>query len=674
VHYNVISRLPCLLTRKPLMRHFTCAVILALIPTLAAAQEKTVVPPEKIATPPQNVKIEGMPPMPQSVLDGLSRYGQFRQALLQAWHPTKRQMVITTTLGTVAQLHYLDGPGRDRRQLTWYANGVSRDLVSPSFDPTDPGAFVFQYSPEGTEARALYRFDLATGGISLLVDSKTRFPHIWSRQGKWLAFDSSERNGKDRDLYIIQPSDPKSKRLLAQVDGTWSPEDWSPDGSMILMTEVFGNSENYLWRVDVKTGEKTPITKRGDGDKTIWYNARFSNDGKKVYAVSDRGGNGQTRIWRCNVAKCAWTPVTADGLVIDVDWGFEISPDGSMLATILDRGTSTELHLVDLTTLKTRLLPAIPRGIVTRLHWRPGSRELGFTFGSVKAQGDVYSVDTSLGTLARWTFSETTFNPDVLPIPEVIEWKSFDGQTISGVLYRPAMKFTGPRPVMIQIHGGPDFRERAQFRGRSNYLLNELGVAIIYPNVRGSIGFGRAFQDLDNGRGRDGAIKDIGALLDWVGGHPELDKDRIVLNGVSYGGWLALEAGIVYNDRIRGVIEGAGITDFVTFLEQTEAARQDNRRLEYGDERDPQMREYLKSISPITRASELRKPTLMIQAGKDTRVPVDQGRQLMQAMQASKTPVWYLEYPEANHDNLGQIGGDYLLASWMWFFKNFVLN
>jgi len=180
VHYNVISRLPCLLTRKPLMRHFTCAVILALIPTLAAAQEKTVVPPEKTATPPQNVKIEGMPPMPQSVLDGLSRYGQFRQALLQAWHPTKRQMVITTTLGTVPQLHYLDGPARDRRQLTWYANGVSRDFVSPSFDPTDPSAFVFQHSPDGSESRSLYRYDLATGEISQLVDSKTRFPHVWS--------------------------------------------------------------------------------------------------------------------------------------------------------------------------------------------------------------------------------------------------------------------------------------------------------------------------------------------------------------------------------------------------------------------------------------------------------------------------------------------------------------
>jgi dipeptidyl aminopeptidase/acylaminoacyl peptidase len=227
---------------------------------------------------------------------------------------------------------------------------------------------------------------------------------------------------------------------------------------------------------------------------------------------------------------------------------------------------------------------------------------------------------------------------------------------------------------MVSIHGGPDARERAQFRGRSNYLLNELGVAIIYPNVRGSLGFGRAFQDLDNGRGREGAVKDIGALLDWIGAHPEFDKDRVVLIGISYGAWLALESGIVYSDRIRGIIEGAGITDFVTFLEQTAPERQENRRQEYGDERDAATREYLKSISPIARASELKKPTLILHPGKDARVPVSQAQDLVKALKANNATVWYVEFSEANHDNLPVIGGNYLLASWMWFFRNFVLN
>ena len=345
-----------------------------------------------------------------------------------------------------------------------------------------------------------------------------------------------------------------------------------------------------------------------------------------------------------------------------------------MLAVVVDRGASSELQIIDVATLKPRMLSVPLKGTVSRIRWRPSSREVGFTLASVRGAGDVYSIDTSLGTLTRWTASETTFNADVLPAPEVVEWKSFDGQAISAILYRPGPKFSGPRPVVINIHGGPDLRERARWQGRSNYILNELGIAIIFPNVRGSTGFGRAFQQLDDGRLRGNAVKDIGALLDWIAARPDLDKDRVALLGVSSGGWLALQAGIAYNDRIRGVIEGAGITNFVTFLEGTDPARQENRRREYGDERDPQMREYLLSLSPTSHASRLKKPTFIIHPGKDPRVPVSQAQELLQALKANNANVWYVEFSDANHDNMPGIGGDYLLASWMWFFQKFLLN
>jgi dipeptidyl aminopeptidase/acylaminoacyl peptidase len=650
---------------------YLAAAVLALSVLAPGAQIE-----EKTVSPPANVKIDGMPPIPQSIADGLARYAQFRQAQMMAWHPTKRQVLITTALGATPQLHLVEGPGRNRRQLTWYPEGLPV-FENVSFDPADGNTFVFQYDPGGTELRSLYRYDLTTGETSLVTASKTRFLHVWSRQGKWLAYDSAERDGKDRDLYVIQPADPRTKRRLAEFDGAYAAEDWSPDGTALLASENLGNSESYLWRVDVKTGEKKAITPR-EGGKASWSNPRFSLDGKKVYAISDRQG-GDFRIWRCDVANCTWSPVTPEGMIVDIGnasstAGFELSPDGTSLAVVVDKGAYTDLQLFDLTTLKPRALPPMPKGVVTQLQWRPGSRELAFSFGSVKSYSDVYSIDASLGTMTRWTFSETTFNADVLPAPEVVEWKSFDGQTISGILYRPPQKFTGPRPVMIQIHGGPDLRERATFRGRSYYLLNELGVAIVYPNVRGSGGFGRKFAELDNGRGRDGAIKDIGALLDWIAARPDLDKSRVVLNGVSYGGWLALQAGIVYNSRIRGIIEGAGITDFVTFLEQTDAPRQENRRMEYGDERDPGMRQYLTSISPLAHAAELKKPTLILQAGKDARVPASQGQELVKALKANNAPVWYVEWPDANHDNLPPIGGDFLLDTWMWFFRSFVLN
>jgi len=657
------------------MRHSACAALVLLLSAVPQAwsQDKTVATPPSITT-------EGIPPIPQSIADGLAKYAQFRQAQMMAWNPSRRQILITTTLGSVPQLYSVDGPGRDRHQLTWFDRGVPV-FANVSFDPADGNTAIFQYDPAGSsELRSLYRYDMATGEISLVTESKTRYAHVWSRQGKWLAYDSAERNGKDRDLYVIQPSDPKSKRRLAEFDGAFDPQDWSPDGTSLLALEIPSNAETYIWRVDVKTGAKKALTPR-DGEKAAWWNARFSPDGRRVYAISDRQG-GEFRVWRCDVANCVWSAVTPAGMVVDASnssavAGFEIASDGTMMAVVVDKGSYTELQVIDLTTLKPRGLPAMPKGLVAQLRWRPASKEIAFSLSSIKSQGDVYSIDVALGTLTRWTTSETTFNPDVLPAPEVIEYKSFDGTPISAILYRPAAKFSGPRPVIVQLHGGPGSRQRIGFQGRSNYLLNELGIAIIWPNVRGSIGFGRTFEQMDDGKGRAGAIKDVGALLDWIGTRADLDKNRVMLGGGSYGGWLALEAGIVYNSRVRGIFEGAGITDFVTFLEKdTDSARQTNRRLEYGDERDPDMRSFLTSISPISRASELKKPTFILQPGKDIRVPVAQAHELLDALKANNATVWYAEFANADHDTFpGTIQNiDWMLDAWIAFFKAYLLN
>lgn len=650
------------------MRHFVCAAVLMLLPSLAVAQEKTV------AVPP-TIKLEGMPPIPQTIADDLARYTRFREAQLLTWHPTKRQILITTAFGGVPQIHSIAGPGMARTQLTWLPGaGVSR-LVSAGFDPADPNTVVFLRDPAGGESnKSLYRYDMTTGDVSLVAEAKTRYNLVWAKQGKWLAYDSSERNGKDRDLYVIQPSDPKTKRLLTQVEGPFSPQDWSPDGNSLLALEVFSNFETYIWLVDVTTGRKRALTPR-DGEKSSWDNPRFSSDGKKVYATSDKGDT--ARVYRCDIATGAWTPVTSAAEPVDSVDGFELSPDGSMIALLIDRVATNELQVVDLATMKPRTLTGLPKGVVySRLRWRPGSRELGFTIESLKARGDVYSVDASLGTVSRWTASEVSFNTDVLPAPEMVQWKGTDGTPLSGILYRPAARFTGPRPVVVTFHGGPDLEERIRFLGRSYYFLNELGTALLFPNVRGSRGFGRKFEQLDNLRGRDGVLKDVGVILDWIAAQPQFDKGRVVFSGASYGGWLALEAGAVYNDRIRGIIAGAAPTDFVAYMEQTDPARLDNRRREFGDERDPQMREYLMSISPVTKAAQMKKPTLLQHPGLDSRVGLGQAQELVKALQANHGIIWYQEYTNANHDNFpaSNANNDFALASWMWFMKTFVLN
>jgi dipeptidyl aminopeptidase/acylaminoacyl peptidase len=653
------------------MRHLICAVFFALVPCTAGAQEQQAIPF------PATVKAEGIPPIPGSIADDLARYAAFRDAQLVAWHPTKRQIVINTTFGQYPQLHLVDGPGRARTQLTFLPPGVPRattavPVPSASFDPADGNTVVIRRDATGgTEGYSLHRYDMSTGQITALNDSRSASgPAVWSRQGKWIAYRSSERNGTDRDIFVMQPSDPQTARRVGHTSGNWNVEDWSPDGSSLLVLEQASNTVSTIWKMEVATGERKALTPR-DGEPAGWGNARFSADGRYVYAVSDRGG--RLRVWRGAVATGAWTPVSGEADVVD---SFELSPDGLMIAIILDRGENTDLQVLDLGTLKPRSMPALGTGVMSQLMWRPGSRELAFTLASIKSQGDVYSVDTSLGTSTRWTFSEVSFNPDVLPTPEVIRWKSEDGLTISGILYRPSTRFTGPRPVMIALHGGPEARDRVRFQGRSNYFLNELGIAIIYPNVRGSIGFGRTFEEADNGKARVGAIKDVGALLDWIGARPDLDKTRVLIQGPSYGGYLALEASIVYADRIRCVMAGAAPTNLVTFLEQTSPARQAMRRVEYGDERDTDMRAFLLSISPISRAAELKRPTLIVHPGNDTRVPVSQAQELVKALKANNAPVWYLEFTGVGHDNFpGSVANnDLMLYCWTLFMKTYLLN
>lgn len=653
-------------------RPFWIAAVAVLLVLPAAAQEVSL-------PPPPGVKLEGVPPIPPEIAEGLARYADFSPAQFVSWHPSKRQVVIVTQEASGAQLSAVEAPGRAHAPLA--IEGTALASVWARFDPADPNSLVYvKDAGDGSEAYNLYRFDVAAGTSQLITDGKSRnaappLSHpVWARQGKWLAYDSTARNGKDRDLYVVQPADPSTAKKLGDFEGIWVPEDWSPDGNSLLVTNfVFSGVESYLWRIDVRSGERKPVSPQGE--KAVWENARFSNDGKTIFAMSNRGG-GVSRVWRSDAAG-VWLPVSAEH---DEVLQFEISPDGQMAAMVVDRGSTDVLQVVDLSTRKPRSLPVLPPGLISqdsRLMWRPGTREIAFSFQNPRTPGDVYSVDTSLGTITKWAAGQVSaFDPQTLPPPEVVKWKGFDGLEISGILYRAAAKFTGPRPVMINIHGGPLAASQPIYVGRSNYFLNELGISIIYPNYRGSSHFGPDFAAADDGKKRVGAIKDIGTILDWIATRPDLDKTRVMLTGASYGGYLSLEAGAEYNDRIRCIYEAVGQTNFVTFLEQTDPSRRDDRRHEFGDERDPDMRAFLLSISPVSHAAQLKTPLGIAHAANDTRVPVAQARELIDAVKKNGAPVWYMEYANAGHGDFPRTRADnnFNFACWILFAKMYLLK
>ncbi len=223
-------------------------------------------------------------------------------------------------------------------------------------------------------------------------------------------------------------------------------------------------------------------------------------------------------------------------------------------------------------------------------------------------------------------------------------------------VYKPAG--SGPHPVLINIHGGPEAQSQPIFSISTQQWI-ELGYAVITPNVRGSSGYGKTYLALDNGLKREDSVKDIGKLLDWIATQDELDASRIVLIGGSYGGYMVLSAMTHYNDRLRGAIDIVGISNFVTFLESTAEYRRDLRRPEYGDERDPEMREFLQKISPLNNAGKINKPMLIVQGQNDPRVPVTESEQMVAKIRANGGEVWYLVGLNEGHGFAKRDNADY---------------
>jgi dipeptidyl aminopeptidase/acylaminoacyl peptidase len=642
------------------MRYFLRALSILLLPTCAFAQQAALAPPERS-------RIDGVPPVPMTIVDRVSPYGQFRQARLLGWHPTERRILISTVFGNVSQIHEVRAPGGARSQLTFFRDGVTGGA---SYDPAGRYVLFRKDTSGGGEAMQLFRYDLESGAVTLLTDGRSRHGvPAWSHRRGLVAFTSTRRNGKDRDLYVMNPLDPGTARAVAEVDGGWDALDWSADDTQILALELIaGSTETRLWRIGVDSGQRTLVTPKA-APASRWTSAQFSADGRSVFALSDRESD-VLRIWRGDLASGSWVAVTEPGVAIE---GFAASPTGSTLAVVADRGAVSELQLLDADSRRRRVVSSVPPGVLSGLSWHRSGSAVAVEYAGARTARDVYAVDVKSLRLERWTASEIGgANLESLPDAELIEWKSFDGRMIPGILYRPAGRFTGPRPVIVNVHGGPELRERPRMLGRSNYFRNELGIAVIYPNIRGSSGYGQTFEHLDDGLKRGDAVKDIGALLDWIATRPELDKNRVMITGSSYGGYITLAAAIAYGDRIRCAFEGFGLSDFVAFLDGTDPSRRRDRLAEYGDPSDPKMREFLKSISPLTHAAQLKVPLFIVQGAKDTRVPLDQAEAMVKAVRANGTPVWYAVY-DMGHEEWTQAAVDYNTYAWVLFVQNYLI-
>jgi dipeptidyl aminopeptidase/acylaminoacyl peptidase len=647
------------------MRFLKAALLLLLAASFTAVEAQ-----ENVISPADNLVVEGVPKIPAALAEELNRYTEFRYGALSSWHPTRREMLISTRLADTAQVHLLKFPGGARTQLTFFKDSTG----GASYQPTRGDYFVFSKGVGGNENYQKYRYDFASGTITLLTDGKSRNTGgAWNNAGNVYAYQSTRRSGEDVDIWVMNPADTKSDRPLAQLKGGgWGVNEFSPDDKQLLVSEFISANESYLWLMNAATGEKTLITPKGEGEKVLYGAAQFSKDGKGLYVTTDRESEFQ-RLAYIDLATKTHTYLTPS-LKWDVDF-FSLSWDGKTIAFVTNEDGVSVLHLLDTVSRKEIPAPKLPAGVIGSLDWHQNNRDLGFGMESARATYDTYSLDVKTGKIDRWTESETGgINTQEFSLPEVVRWKTFDDKMISGLYFKPPAKHTGKRPVIVDIHGGPEGQARPWFQAETNYLVNELGVAVIQPNVRGSTGYGKTFVKLDNGFLRENSYKDIASLFDWIKTRPDLDANRIMVMGGSYGGFMTLAVATFYADRICCALDIVGPSNFVTFLENTSAYRRDLRRVEYGDERDPKMREFLNRIAPLNNAEKIVKPLFVVQGGNDPRVPLSESEQIVKTLRKQSTPVWYLMAKDEGHGFARKQNRDFLFYATVLFVKEYLLK
>jgi dipeptidyl aminopeptidase/acylaminoacyl peptidase len=633
-------------------------IALALIPTSVVAADMA---------RPEAMVVDGAPPVPESLARQVSPYLQARSATFLGWNESDRSMLIRTRFGSTDQLHKVTAAGGARQQLSFEPEPVMFGTLAPGRGD----ALVVQKDTGGGEFYQLYRLD--HGSLQLLTDGKSRnWFGAWSPDGRLVGYSSTRRNGSDSDLYVIDPRDPGTDRLVAQVSGGgWNIADIAADGLQALVINRQSITRADLYALDLDTGKLTKLnadkkiasyeSPRFDAQGRIWLITDLGSDFKRLAILDSKTGAIQVKN-----PETKW----------DVS-EFALAPNGSTAVYAINDAGVSRLRVMDLSSGQVRAVEGLPEGVIP---WSFGQSisiapwgDIAVSMSSARVPGDVFTVDSKTLAVKRWTYSEAGgVDVEENIAPELVTLKSFDGEPVSGFLYRPnPAKFPGKRPLLVNIHGGPEGQWRPDYLGADNYFLDQLGVALFFPNVRGSDGFGKRFVGLDNGPfKREDSVKDIGAMLDVLAKDAALDAGRFGVTGVSYGGYMCYASAVHFSAKLKGASCYVGISNFVTFLENTQAYRRDLRRPEYGDERDPKQRAKLQQISPLGSIDKIRVPLLVATGANDPRVPASEADQIISAVRANGGRAWHLLAKNEGHGFHKKENADYYFLTTVLFWQD----
>ncbi len=600
-----------------------------------------------------NLILEDVPEIPEEVVADLNRYQNVRSAAFRSWTLDGSGIFVATGFGDVESLHRVDTALGARRQKTFFFEPIGEVARQPG-----RRHMLITRDAGGSEFAQIYKLDPDSGDAELLSDGHSKNGVIvWDRRGKRAAFQSTRRNGASNDIWLMDPDDIDSAELvLESTDGSWwGPAEFSELGNKLLVSNYVSVADSSVHLIDLDTGNRQRIA-GGPDNVSVNYPLAFDDEEEGFWLITGQGSEFE---------QLAWQSLQPDSepqiLTADIPWNVEsasISHDRKRIAFISNENGCSAVYLLDTGTREYRRVDVIPTGRVFRAEFSPDDSRLAMTLNTAQTPSDAFILDLGsgpleYGPLTRWTESEVGgLDTGAFRTPEPVRYPTFDEvngkpREIPAWIYKPAGK--GPFPVVISIHGGPASQARPLFSSTYQMWLAKLGVAVVQPNVRGSSGYGKSYLALDNDFLREDSVKDIGALLDWIETQPDLDANRVAVYGGSYGGYMVLASAVRYSDRLKAAIDVVGISNFVTFLENTQDYRRDLRRVEYGDEREPEMRTFLQKISPLNNVARIDVPLFVVQGQNDPRVPVTEALQMVEALREQGHTVWYMNALDEGH-------------------------
>jgi Tol biopolymer transport system component/dienelactone hydrolase len=610
---------------------------------LAAHAQPFAVPSHRIDG---TLVLDGIPPLDASLAARVGRYEAWRQAAFLDWLPDG-SMLVATRFGAQSQVHRVVSPLGMRQQLTFGAGSV---LAARA--PHSGNGFVFVRETGGHPQLFYYPYagNAAGAARQLTQGNYLHGSPVWSHDGKRIAFYGTDRTGINDDIYVVDISAGTRPQLaIAGSSGSWRPLDWSQDDRKLLLLNTVSPQKSALFVADVATGALTPVAV----PESRIIAAKFAPDGVGFDLLADAQSDFEQLLY--------YNPIThaIRRVSADVPWdveSFAISSGGHYVAYVVNDDGQSQLTVLD--TLRNLQLkpPGLDDGRIENPRFDDAGQELAFSYESARSPRDVYVYDVAHGTVRRWTHSEIgPIDPASLATAQLVHYPTWDRlgmsrRTLSAYVYLP--RGSAPCPVLIALPGGPDLhaQSRPGWNPFLQFVVNDLGYAVITPDVRGSSGYGKAFRALDGGKRRDDAVRDVGALLVWIGLQPGLDSHRVAMMGHGYGGFLALASLAMYGDHLQGAIDVAGISSLVDFVDHSPAAERAQRVAELGDVQDTDMRAFLDRISPLDNVALIHRPVLIVQGIDAPGSRAADSQQLVWRLRSEGNQAWFLSASDAGND------------------------